>query len=212
VSEVEQVDHAPGQQGLSKGNNKVKETPMRKSVKYASTLAALAAFAMSGAVAAEGFYVGASGLQSRFDSDDFAVEDVDEEDTGWKIFAGIRPNSGFGIEAAFTQFGEAEAPAVAVGGPFEAKAQAFSLFGVGYLPVGPVDLFLKAGAARIDAEGNVGAVFFDDEEIEFAYGVGVQFNLGRLGLRAEYEKFDTDVIGDLDVISLGVAISFGPES
>lgn len=183
---------------------------MKKSIKRASALVALAAFGMSAAVAAEGFYIGAAGMQSRFDSDDFEVEDVDDEDTGWKIFAGVRPISGFGVEGAFTQFGQAEAPAVAVGGPFEAKAQAFSLFGVGYLPVGPVELFLKAGAARIDAEGNVGAVLFEDEEIEFAYGAGVQFNLGRLGLRAEYEKFDTDIIGDLDVISLGVAFTFAP--
>jgi opacity protein-like surface antigen len=185
---------------------------MKPSMKLASMLAALAVLGTTAAVAAEGFYVGGAGMQSRFDSDDFEVEDVDEEDTGWKIFAGIRPNTGFGVEAAFTQFGEAEAPAVAAGGPFEAKAQAFSVFGIGYLPAGPVDLYLKAGAARIDAEGNVGAVFFEDEEIEFAYGAGVQFNLGRLGLRAEYEKFDTDIIGDLDVISLGFALSFGPES
>jgi hypothetical protein len=182
---------------------------MRKSIKRASALVALAAFGMS-AVAAEGFYVGAAGMQSRFDSDQFDVEDVDEEDTGWKIFAGVRPIAGFGIEGAFVQFGEAEAPSVAVGGPFEAKAEAFSLFGVGYMPVGPVELFLKAGAARIDAEADVDAVLYEDKEIEFAYGGGVQFNLGQLGLRAEYEKFDTDVIGDLDVISLGVAFTFGP--
>jgi hypothetical protein len=182
---------------------------MRKSIKRASALVALAAFGMS-AVAAEGFYAGAAGMQSRFDSDQFDVEDVDEEDTGWKIFAGVRPISGFGVEGAFMQFGEAEAPSVAVGGPFEAKAQAFALFGVGYLPAGPVELFLKAGAARIDAEAEVNAVLFEDKEIEFAYGGGVQFNLGQLGLRAEYEKFDTDVIGDLDVISLGVAFTFSP--
>ncbi len=35
-------------------------------------------------------------------------------------------------------------------------------------------------------------------------------NLGHLGLRAEYEKLDTDVIGDLDVISVGFTFTFGP--
>lgn len=183
---------------------------MKSSMKSASIVAALAALLMSSAVVAQGVYVGGAGLQSRFDSDDFDVEDVDDEDTGWKLFAGIRPHQYFAIEGGFTQFGQAEAPAVAVGGPFEAKAEAFSLFGVGIIPAGPVDLFVKAGAARIDAEGNVGAVFFDDKATEFAYGAGVQLNLGRLGFRAEYEKFDTDVIGDLDVISLGVVFSFGP--
>ncbi|HWL62499.1 MAG TPA: porin family protein [Steroidobacteraceae bacterium] len=183
---------------------------MKSPIKSASIMAALAALLMSSAVTAQGVYLGGSALQSRFDSDEFDVEDVDEEDTGWKAFVGVRPSEHFAIEGGFTQFGQAEAPSVAVGGPFESKAEALSLFGVGILPAGPVDLFAKAGVARIKAEGNVGAVLFEDKATEFAYGVGAQFNMGRLGIRAEYEKFDTDVIGDLDVISLGVVFSFGP--
>lgn len=183
---------------------------MRKSVKSTTCLVALAALGMSASVAAQGFYVGAAGLQSRFDSGEFDVEDVDDEDTGWKLIAGFRATPNWAIEGAYTRFGEAQAPAVAVGGPFEAKADAFSVFGVGLMPVGPVDLFLKVGAARIEAEGNVGAVLFEDDDIELAYGAGLQFNLGALGLRAEYEKFDTDVIGDLDVISAGVIFTFAP--
>lgn len=182
---------------------------MNKSVKSVSALVALAALGMSASVAAQGMYVGAAGLQSRFDQDNFDVDDVDDEDTGWKLIAGYRLMPAFAIEGSFTQFGEAQAPSASVGGPLEAKAQAFSVYGVGLIPVGPLELFAKAGAARIDAEGNVGAVFFDDESIEFAYGVGAQFMLGRLALRAEYEKIDTDEIGDLDVISAGVTFHFG---
>lgn len=182
---------------------------MKKSVKSATWLVALAALGMSASVAAQGLYVGAAGMQSRFDSGDFDVEDVDDEDTGWKLIAGFRATPNWALEATYSRFGEAQAPAVAVGGPFEAEAQAFSVFGVGLMPVGPVDLFLKVGASRIDAKGNVGAVFFEEDDIELAYGAGLQFNLGPLGLRAEYEKFDTDVIGDLDVISAGVTFTFG---
>jgi len=184
---------------------------MSKPFSSACALAAFAALGMSvPAMAAEGFYAGASGMQSRFDADDFEVDDVDDEDTGWKIIAGYRASPNFGVEAAFTQFGKAEAPAVGVEGPFEAKAQAFSVFGVAMAPVGPVNLFAKVGAARIDAEGTVGAVLFEDKEIELAYGAGAQLDVGRIGLRVEYEKFDTDVIGDLDVISAGITFSFGP--
>jgi opacity protein-like surface antigen len=187
---------------------------MNKPLTYASSLAAVAMLGVSlNASAAEGVYVGGSVLQSYFDSDSFSeddIEDFDDDDTGWKILVGFRLNPHFGIEGAYTDFGEANAPSVPAGGPFEANAKAFSAFGVGFLPVGPVDLFLKAGAARIDAEGNVGAVFFDDKSTEFAYGAGVQLNIGRLGLRAEYEKFDTDEIGDLDIASLGFVFTFGP--
>lgn len=51
-------------------------------------------------------------------------------------------------------------------------------------------------------------MFFDENEIELAYGVGAQLNLGALGVRVEYEKFDTDTIGDLDVISAGLVFTF----
>lgn len=182
---------------------------MKKSVKSASALVALAALGMSASAAAEGFYVGASALQSRFDQDHFDINDVDDEDTGWKLIAGYRFAPAFAIEGGYTKFGKAEAPAVDVSGPFEARAKAFSLYGVGFLPVGPVELFAKAGAARIDADGNVGAVFFEDKKIEFAYGAGAQFRIGRLALRAEYERIDTNVIGDLDVISAGAVFHFG---
>lgn len=180
---------------------------MKKSLTAASALLALAALGVSAnATAAQGIYIGGSALQSRFDQDEFDIDDVDDEDTGWKVFVGIRPMDYFAIEGGYTKFGKSQAPSV---GAFEAEAEAFSAFGVGIIPVGPVELFAKAGAARIDAKGNVGAVFFDDEEIEFAYGAGVQLAFGALGLRAEYERFDTDVIGDLDVISLGVTYTFG---
>lgn len=179
---------------------------MNRTVRFASALVAMGALTAP-AFAAEGPYIGAGILQSRFDSDNFDVDDVDKDDISWKILGGLRISPNFGVEAAYTDFGKSDAPAAS--GPFDAKADAISVFGVGAWPVGPVDLFVKAGAARIDAKGTVGSVTFKDKATEFAYGVGAQFNLGNLGLRAEYEKFDTDVIGDLDVISLSAVFSFG---
>lgn len=182
---------------------------MNKTTTITSVAAALAVLGMSAATAAEGFYIGGAGMQSRFDSDNFDVEDVDDEDTGWKAIAGFRLHPNFAVEGSYVSFGNASAPSTALGGPLDAEANAMSLFGVGLAPMGPVDLFLKAGMARIDADGTVGAVAFEDKAWEFAYGAGIQWNLGNLALRAEYEKFDTDVIGDLDVISLGVTFTLG---
>jgi hypothetical protein len=182
----------------------------------AITLSALSAALLlsTGAMAQDmgpgtGFYVGGAFTQARFDNDDFDVEDIDDEDNSWKLIAGIRPAPAFAFEANYVNFGESSAPSVAVGGPFEAKAEGFALFGLGILPLGPVELFGKLGAARIDSKGNVGAVFFDDKATEFAYGAGAQMRFGGFAIRAEYEKFDTDVIGDLDLISLGVTFTFG---
>jgi opacity protein-like surface antigen len=190
------------------GNN-MKDQFMKNISRLTSAVAAVAVLGASAATATEGFYLGAAGMQSRFDSNNFDLSDVDNEDTGWKIIAGYRSSPNFAFESAYMRFGNSTAPSVALTGPYEAKANALAAFGLGIWPAGPVDLFLKAGAARIHAKGNVGAVNFSDKKIEFAYGAGLQFNLGRFGMRAEYEKFNTSVIGDLDVISIGANYTFG---
>jgi opacity protein-like surface antigen len=187
---------------------------MNKSVKR-SVVLALALLGTAAVGAAEvnpGFYVGAAVLKSHFDSDNFNAGEIDTHDNGWKLLGGFRASPNFGFEMAYTDFGNSNAPSVVAGGPYRADAHAWSAFALGIYPAGPVDLFVKAGAARIKADGNVGAVLFDDKATEFAYGAGVQFNAGRLGIRAEYEKFNTNVIGDLDIISLGVNFTFGGPS
>lgn len=156
-----------------------------------------------------GFYVGGGLTQSRFDTDNFSVADVDDEDNSWKVIGGFRISDFFAIEGNYVDFGRASAPAVGLTGPFGAEAKAFSLFAVGLLPLNNFDLYAKVGAAQIDAEGSVGAVLFDDNATEFAYGAGVQWRLNQFAIRAEYEKYDTDVIGDLDLITLGFTYTFG---
>jgi hypothetical protein len=91
------------------------------------------------------------------------------------------------------------------GFPLEADGDGISAFAVGFLAVGPVDLFAKAGLIAWDSkiEGGV----FDDDGSDLAYGVGAQFRVLGLSIRAEYEKFEiTDV--DLDMISIGLTYTF----
>jgi hypothetical protein len=181
------------------------------------TLAALSAVLLAGAGTAmaqdaepnTGFYIGGGLTQSRFDNDDFDVDDIDNEDNSWKAILGARPHPSFAIEANYVNFGKSTQPSVTAGGPFEADADGYALFGLGIFPLGPVELYGKLGVSRIDSDGNVGAVFFEDEATELAYGAGIQFRIGALGLRAEYETYDTDVIGDLDLITVGLTYTFG---
>jgi predicted porin len=189
--------------------HRAKEQAMKKTAVTAASML-LGVFGVSAVGAAEGFYVGAAAQQSHFDSSEFDVEDIDNDDYGWKIITGFRFTPNIGLEATYADFGEANAPSVSVGGPFEARAEAFSVNGLVLFPVGPVDLFAKAGASRIDAKGNVGAVFFKDHDTIFAYGAGAQVSFGNLALRADYEKYDTDVVGDLDAIVVGLTYTFAP--
>lgn len=158
-----------------------------------------------------GFYLGGSITQTRFDEDNFSFNDLDEEDNSWKIIGGFRFTDQFALEANYVDFGEATAPSL-IGVPaFSAEAKAFSAFAVGYLPVSAFDFFAKVGAAQIDAETS-GRLVSDDDKTEFAYGGGAAWRLGGLAIRAEYEKYDTDIVGDLDMISLGATYTFGPRS
>jgi OOP family OmpA-OmpF porin len=158
--------------------------------------------------AATGFYAGGGLTQSRFDTDNFSVDDIDDEDNSWKVIAGFRFNPNFAVEANYVDFGKATSPSLAIGGPFAAEADAFALYAVGLWPIGSLDLFAKLGAAQIDAKGSVAAVLFKDDATELAYGAGLQYRWGNLAARAEYEIYNTDIVGDLDLITLGLTYTF----
>jgi hypothetical protein len=153
-----------------------------------------------------GFYAGGGITQSRFDANTFTV---DHKDNSWKAIAGFRLGDSYAIEANYVDFGRARAPAVVAGGPFASEATAVSLFAVGFLPMSWGDLFLKAGAARIQADGNFTGAPIKDSVTRFAWGGGVQLRMNQVALRAEYEKYDAGVIKDLDLITIGVTYTFG---
>ena len=77
---------------------------------------------------------------------------------------------------------------------------------------GPVDVFAKGGLISADTSiknrnfGNLKT--FKKDGTDLAYGVGVQFRLLSLSVRAEYEKFDIDDVKDANMLSLGVTYTF----
>ncbi len=168
----------------------------------------IGAAAAQNADVATGVYIGAGLNQSRFEADNFSIADIDKEDNSWKAIAGYRFSPFFAVEANYIDFGKATSPSIAVGGPFGAEADAFALFAVGIWPIGSLDLYAKLGAAQINAKGSVAAVLFKDEATELAYGAGLQYRWRNLAVRAEYEKYDTDVVGDLDLITIGLTYTF----
>jgi hypothetical protein len=91
------------------------------------------------------------------------------------------------------------------------------------IPVPFLDVFAKAGAARLQTKvhGEIlglfcpltavapGCPFFSASEstTDFAYGVGVQLKFSALAVRAEYERIDSG-LGAPDLLSLGVTWTF----
>lgn len=147
------------------------------------------------------FYIGAGIGQSNADIDDVEVTDLDEKDTAWKLFAGARFASVFGAELNYIDFGKATSEEA------EAAYKGFAGYGLFYLPLPlPVlDIYAKAGLARIDV--NVDAGDMDTENTKFAYGLGVQLKLGSWAIRGEWERFKVED-SKPSLISVGISKSF----
>jgi hypothetical protein len=175
---------------------------MRKAV-----LATALFLASAATMAADnGIYLGASLGQANIDIDSINRSNIgiDGDDTGFKFIAGLRPLDWFAVEASYVNFGEIEQ------GPLATETDGISAFGVFFVPVGPVDLFAKGGLISFDTNVDIDGIgtISQEDGTDLAYGVGVQFRLLSLGIRAEYEKFDIDDVDDANMLSIGVTYTF----
>ena len=167
-------------------------------------LATAALLASTASMAADnGLYLGASLGDANIEIDQ-GLAQVDSDDTGFKFIAGLRPLDWFAVEASYVNFGEAE------DGILAAETDGISAFGVFFVPVGPVDLFAKGGLISFENSIEVDGLgeLYREDGTDLAYGVGVQFRLLSLGVRAEYEKFNIDDVEDANMLSIGVTYTF----
>jgi len=195
--------------------------------KQGLAVAAAAGMALYSGQAAAEFYLGASiGEASIEAKDDLDGEPfkVDDSDTAYKIFGGYMFNDYIGVELGYVDMGTVSERFSFDGGEFSGPIDAaitaditgFTAHVVGQVPVGPVDLFAKAGLISYEAKGRATVSYFSTTESErfkdtgedFAYGVGAKWNLGNFAIRAEYEMFDISDVDDLDMISIGVQFTF----
>ena len=175
----------------------------KPSILTASILALALGSLSLGVQAAEptGFYAGAGVGQSMID-ESFA----DDEDVGYQVFGGYQFTPYFGLEAAYTDFGEVDLRGN-VGG---LEADTWSLAAVGTLPF--TDRFsgyAKAGFHSWDAEmAGPGIGRVDDDGTDPTYGLGLQYRFNdSVALRGEYSRFEMDD-ADVDLAQLQVRFDF----
>ena len=114
---------------------------MRKTIARADFLASAALLASAASLlgtaanaADNGFYLGAGVGQTDVKVDEGIVQ-VDGDDTAFKVIAGFRPLDFFAVELNYIDFGNVEDSG------FKVEGSAFTAYAVGFLPLGPVDLF-----------------------------------------------------------------------
>jgi opacity protein-like surface antigen len=157
-----------------------------------------------------GGYVGASVGQSDTSISGVPAE-VDSKDTSWKIMGGYTFMKFVGVEGSYRNLGGIDETVGTTS--FATEAKSLDVFGVGILPVGPVDLFAKLGYSRIEYDASLNdpiltqplSVSGNDNEV--AYGAGIAFRIGsKFALRLEYEAFNTEET--LSMISAGALFRF----
>jgi len=144
-----------------------------------------------------GFYAGAAAGQAQvtLGAPGISTAGFSENHSAYKFMVGVRPISLIGAELSYIEFGH---PAGSLGSlSADARIAGTAGFGMLYLPI-PLpflDLYAKAGAARLKStiRGTapvIGAFRVEASGTRPGAGVGAQLKFGSLAVRAEYERFD----------------------
>lgn len=191
----------------------------------AAVLGLLLAAALGPAAAQEkGIYLGGSIGHSEYqDVCQTSLVPCDENDTAWRLFAGYQFHRNWAAELGYGLFGRARGEGPITGGvgsgSFEQEAKGWDVSLLGSFQIGGGFWgFGRLGAysarTTLDQQGTSFADLHDaDSQSGFTYGAGVAYNLGRLGVRLEWQRYDNigmNTFGhdDLDVFSLGVLFRF----
>lgn len=153
----------------------------------------------------EGLYLGAGVGDFSSDLDD--ISDVDEaeldfndDDTAMKVFGGWRFNRFFAFQLDYIDFGESSANDALLDVTSDTRGFAPSV--VGTLPLGPIELFAKAGIMWYDLDVEIaGSPTIEDSGNDPIFGAGIGFTVAqRLNLRAEYEVVDIEGLDDANAV------------
>jgi len=168
--------------------------------------------------------VGESTVRSDYGFDPENPLDSHPHHTAYKLMAGIRPLPFVGAEAEYIDFGHGDLDGQEYDADSHPKAGILSA--VGYLPLPYVDVFARAGVARLetninsysdgvcagsDVAGNCGPPLLTRQhawQTKAAYGGGLQAHLfDSLAVRGEYERINS-VYGDPDAFMISATWTF----
>jgi outer membrane immunogenic protein len=155
-----------------------------------------------------GLYIGGSVGSAGLDVSDGIVQ-YSENDTAYKIFGGynfgVIPLINLAIEGSYVDFGTAKGNVL--GSSAESSVTGWDLFGLVGVNMGPVSLFGKVGAIRWDDKSSYLFQSKSDSGTDPAYGLGLQLQLSKFAIRAEYELFTLNKV-DIGFASAGVSYTF----
>ena len=174
-----------------------------------------------------GLYIGGAIGQSRVEATETAcqcdlfqeivTEKFDKTHLAFQGVLGARPISLVGAEINYIDFGKPDGNAF--GFPASTSIKGVAAFGVLYLPVPVVDIYLKAGVARLESTVKysfcgpcacdicLNPIQLDRTNTTGAGGVGAQYRFRSWAVRTEYERFNA-AGGNPSLLSAGITWTF----
>lgn len=172
------------------------------------------------------YYVGASVGQSKYKDIPQGLRNVDDKDTGYKVYGGYQVNPNWGVEATYFDLGKFTGNETVLNGrtvvpvSASAKATAWGLAGVYTAPISNgFSVFGKLGLVRTELKTSASGVGFDANQKENRtganFGFGAKYDFApNLAVRAEWERLnkfgrdDTTGKTDIDFLSAGITFKF----
>ena len=193
-----------------------------------TALVVLAIFAVDVSLGSYSYYLGGSFGRTDVDTGISALTgtaQLDDEDTGYKLFAGVDLNEIFSVEAHYADLGESSLTGnsgdtyILDGTLFTFSGTAgvvvegtsFGVSALARLPIeGRIKPFAKFGVHFWDLDAAFSSTFgsasLSDDGTDIFYGAGVEvMATDTLSARAEFERFDFGG-DDVDFLSIGLII------
>jgi hypothetical protein len=141
-----------------------------------------------------GFYAGAALSRGTLDvRGTLSTPSFDGENAGFKLLGGYRFGDRLAAEGAYLDLGKQRR------GSQAGELRALTMAAVGVWPISRVDLYGRAGLSYWESE-----LFRDpglksrDSFVDPFVGIGVQYRLGRLGIRADFDLLALRLLNALD--------------
>jgi len=182
---------------------------MDRKTAIVAAAALLASLSSLPAGAAGGLYLG-GGVGAATVREDVSGETLDAGSAGYKAFIGYRfdqvPLVDLAVEGGYTDFG---APSMTIAGQ-EAKFKLHGAYAAGLLivPVGPIDLYGKGGVYNWKSELSFGGTTDSRSGSDPFYGVGAGFYVWKIGIRAEYERYQIKDVDRVEMFSINALFQF----
>jgi OOP family OmpA-OmpF porin len=191
-----------------------------KNGRWAVAVLGILGAAAAGPAAAQdrGIYLGGSGGFAQYkNSCKRANVPCDDHDTAWRLFGGYQFNRYFSAELGYADLGAATGTGAL--GTFAVDVRGWDLSALASIPVvGGLSALGRIGMYRarttVDQVGpGVVTPHAAGTNTGFTYGAGLGYSLWKLGLRAEWQRYENvgnNSIGEdeIDVFSIGALFRF----